>query len=199
MATMKLVTLDDVLLSPAMAHQRGDTDPEYNHEYIEALIDYFSTFVEKYTGRKFKKASYTEIFSPTCSQYTLQLSALPIESITSIKESLTGDFGSATAWTSTSYAMTDGGVSGVIQLRDGQVFYGGVGTVQVIYTGGYDYNAVPGDLKVACIDQIAMQFKLSGESHVAAAGQAGGTASYNPSRLLPHVKEVLDSYRIMRF
>jgi hypothetical protein len=197
MATMNLCSLDDVKTSPALDKLRQATPDNYDEEYITNLIRGFSDAAERMTGRKFRKNTYTEIFSPECGQSVVQLSAFPVISITSVKQDYVGDFASVASDDLSWYALPDGGVSGILRCRDGE-FLEGDGSLQIVYVGGYDENDIPYDLRMAAVDQVAFQFKAATTVELSAAAEQGSQTQYRAIGLLPHVAGVLHRYSILK-
>jgi len=199
MATIELCTRDDVLLSPAMEGVRNATTDTFLDEYIEQAIKATSEQAERECGRWFKLDTYTEVLDVNGGQTLLSLRAYPISSITSIKEATDGDFASATAKTSTNYWQMENGRTGQVKMRY-VGFIGGPGSVQVIYVGGLanETNALPADLRMAAIDQVAFAVRRASTAHLESEGQQQGSATYfRESALLPSVSAVFNRYRRM--
>lgn len=191
-----LCTFDDVKLqAPAIS----DAD----QALIETMIGAVTKRAEFESGRVFRKSTVanptTEYFSPLEGQTTVRVRRWPIDSITSIKESLDGDFSTATALASTDYAIVRSGETneGEIRLR-WRSFFEGVESVQVIYAGGLarDVGQVPSDLRYAAIRQVVYWYQRRDSLGVTSESVQGANVSFNfPLDLLPDVERVVRSYR----
>lgn len=200
MATIDFCTRDNVLLSPAMEGVRNaSTTDTYLDEYIEQAIRAVSQQVEDECGRWFRLDTYTEVLDVVTGQKLISLRGYPISSITSIKEATDGDFASATAKTSTDYWTLENGRTGQVQMRY-VGFVGGAGSVQVIYVGGLanETSALPADLRMACVDQVAFMVRRATTSHLKSESQQQGSVTYfQEASILPAVQHVFDRYRRM--
>jgi hypothetical protein len=199
-ATIDLATLDEVRRSPALEGERtaATPDPDVN-EFLTMGIHAFSERAERECGRWFKRATYTETLDIDCGQMLLQLRAYPIVAITSVKEALDGDFATATTVEPKTYALVASGRTGLLRLRH-RFFLEGPQNVRVEYTGGLaeETNQLPADLRQACVDQVAFEFRSAPKSHLRSEGQMQGSASYyrDETTLLPAVERVLAGYRV---
>jgi hypothetical protein len=110
---------------------------------MESIINTVSKYIEKYTGRKFKKTTYTqELYSPESSPY-LNLKAFPVLSSESfILERRTSGMNE------NSWDTVDGEFfvvdyeAGIIELMGGSQFSNFSNGFRVTYTAGYDYDNV---------------------------------------------------------
>ena len=198
MATAQLCTVQEVLYSPAFKGMRNNVDEDENDiEYIELSIKSVSDRSEKLAQRKLARATYSDVFS-IANDHTSVIAVRnpPISSITSIKEEYNGDFQNGSTLDPTSYSVVDDGESGVIRLRD-YCFQKGVGCVQVTYVGGYD--PIPDDLKKAAIEQVCYEFRVNPNHGMRSEQQIGSQTVYTPLELLKYVREVFQSYRVVRF
>ncbi|TXH17509.1 MAG: hypothetical protein E6R03_03840 [Hyphomicrobiaceae bacterium] len=102
--------------------------------FIDQLIDDVDAEIERYTGRTFDSATYTETYDGTGTPL-LQLNQYPVSSITSI--SYIDDAGNAQAYPANSYRFESS--TGRVQLNTpGQGFGGGGGTAPAFTAyGGY--------------------------------------------------------------
>lgn len=191
-----LCTLDDVKTSPTMDALRAVAPDEYDEEYLTSLIKAFTATAQRVTGRSLLYGTYTEIYTVDNTNSSVQLTGFPVESITSVKEDYNGNFSGATTYSSSQYSLYDGGLSGILKLRD-MHFVGGVGTVQVVYIGGY--QTIPDDLRLAAIDQVAHQFRVAPTSYLSSSQQSNDQAQYRDGDLLPHVRSILRRYMITCF
>lgn len=187
-------TLDELKLHPAYQRLRAATVTDPNdEEFLQMTIKAVSARFERATSRKLAKDTYTEYFSPTGDQALLQLHALPIASITSVKESISSDWSSATVWESTSYGVDS--EAGLLKLRS-SCFLEGFNTVQVVYVGGYD--PIPDEIRYACILQSAHEAQLATKT-ISSSQTVGQTdTTYRVIEFLPIVNSILSTYAIMR-
>lgn len=181
----ELCTFDDVGL------QRPNP-ADADRSYIEFLIDAFTRQVETMTSRLIRVRSRTELFSPCYGQRAVQLAAYPVESITSVKESLDGDFSTATAYDADNYYAD---ANGILRMR-WRPFFEGIGSLQVVYTGGIarDVSAVPADLRLAAARQVAYISQRRSTLGVMSESVGGQSVSTFAEDLLPDVKRVVESY-----
>ena len=185
-------TLDDLKLHPSFKKIREATIDPMDEEFYQMAIKSVSKRFENKTGRRFAKDTYTEYFSPSTDQMVLQLHALPIASITSVKESSSSDF-TGSAMATTSYGVD--AESGIIKLRY-TAFLEGFNTVQVVYVGGYD--PIPDDIKFACILQAGHEIELANKSSLASQSTSSSSASYHSLEFLPVVNSILSAYAVIR-
>lgn len=197
--TMELTSLDEVKRHPALSSVANLTTADVDiDEYLQQLILTVSALFERETGRWFQKATYTELFDLDFGRKTVTVRAYPIASISSIRNSASGDFSGA-AMSTSSYALREEGRTGQISMR-WMGLVGGVGALRVVYVGGLGHRAeaLPADLRMAATEQVAFLWKRAknidqkGETHT------DGSATYFADvPLLPLVRQVLDGYRRM--
>ena len=188
----ELCTLDELKLHPSFRKIREATVDVADEEFYQLAIKSVSTRFEKKVGRKFVKDTYTEYFSPSAEQSVLQLRALPITSVTSVKESSSSDF-STSAKDSSSYGVDT--EAGILKLRYTS-FLEGFNTVQVVYVGGYD--PIPDDLRFACILQAGHEIELASKSGLTSQSSGNSGASYASLEFLPAVNSILSGYAVVR-
>ena len=177
-------------------------------QFIEFLIDSVSARAEGETARKFRRATRTETFSVDAWQRQIRVKAFPIESVTSIKESVTGQFSNTSPLLATEYDWSVLGHKGVIERRSGNRYDGltnfgfleGVGSVQVVYVGGYrDVAAVPWDLRDAVATQVAYMHQRKDSLGISGESVDGKSISYAMAMdLLPSVQAVFAQHSPMR-
>ena len=190
-ATMDLCSLDEVKTSPAIRSLQGIAVNPIDEEFLQLSIKSVSQRFENFARSWFAKNTYTELFSPEPGSRVVILRARPITSITTLIESVTGDF-----VTGNEYGPTEWGLdlnSGVVTLRYFQ-YLGGPQTLQITYVGGYD--VIPDDIKMAAILQVGHEFQAAAKSWVKTeVTSGGGQATYQPLNLLPAVCGILSAYR----
>ena len=195
-ATLLLATVEEVLNAPALRHlsQRPSSVNPRDIEWIEMGIASFSERVENHIDRKLKKQSYTQVFSMKregMQEVLLKYTPIDTDSVV-LKESYTGDFSGVSAWAASQYYVD--GETGVLTLRDVE-FQRGIGSVQVTYDGGYAF--APEDLKMACITQIAFEFRTNPSIGVQQEGVEGGSATWMAQMMLPSVLDKIRPYRFI--
>jgi len=183
MASQDLCTQDEVKEYIDMPGGSSDAD-----DVIDDLITRVSDRFAKYCGiTQFKSQSYTEYYSGQGTQ-ELFLDQRPIISITSIKQDSEWAFGSDSTFASDNYAIQDDRVV----LKD-NVFSSGVRNLQVIYTAGY--STIPGDLKQACIEEVARAFDKRSNVDITNRTLTDGTAfTMRQNSLMPDTVDVLKRY-----
>lgn len=152
---------------------------------IELLVDSFTRRVERDTGRLFRrKVGEVEVFSAERGQTTIRAKRWPIESVTSLKESIDGVFSGGDVFDPSEFAVLD---EGLIRLR-WRRFMEGVGSIQLTYTGGIarDSGTVPSDAKLIAAQQVShwFQHKDSPGIQSQSVGQ-GSSQSFGDGDLLP--------------
>lgn len=174
------------------------TEDEQTRDLIERMIEAVTARFEKKCRRTFRKATVTEVFSPGTGETSLWLKRFPIESVTSVKEDVNGDFANGTTIDTDDYYVNSD--RGRVDMRRYNLIVG-KGSVQVVYVGGLyaEVGAAPLDLRDACARQVA--FLWEGRSRLGVASQSVGGVSTTryATDLLPDVKEVLLDYTRPRY
>lgn len=202
-ATLQLVTADDVLASSAYADvaSAGGGMTAEKRAFIEACCKAVSEDAERVTGRWFKVDTYTETLDVQPGARLLRLRAYPLDLSVAfdVRESATGQFASAAPLGAEALAAVNGGRVGQIALRSG-AFLGGPQTVQVTYKGGLatDPNAVPDDLRLACVEQVVYIVRRAPNLHLASESQEGGATQYRSVGLLDSVRRVWFGFKRVR-
>lgn len=155
---------------------------------IAALADRAADAIERYCRRVVLAGAYTEVFDGGGS--TVVLRNPPVASITSVKESETGDFASATAIPAADYVVDAD--AGTLRLRT-RTFVVGFGTVQVVYAGGFD--EIPNTLKEAAILWASYWMGRRRTAGLQSQTVGGVTSSWQSGGVPAEVRELLDRYR----
>jgi len=124
-------------------------------DFFQEAINDWSDTIEKRLGRVIKSAEHTDEVRDG-GKLAVILKNIPVSSISSI----TVD---GAALGSSDYTLD--GDSGIIKLKSGLSFSGGPGSILATYTGGY--TEVPGDLKRAVKQLVALEYYLSGHGRKA--------------------------------
>ena len=190
---MALCTLEQV------KNHFGFGDDAKDEEQIELLIAAAQSLFERYCGRMFDEATFTEYWNGDGTDL-LFVKNYPIISITSIHDD-TGDhtYGASTLLDPTGYAIIN---DNHVQLYS-TLFNKSVNNVQIIYVAGYsdetgDHVPIPEELRQACIQQVGWIFKR-GKGHQYGINTKtlddGSIGFIETSALLPSVRETLRLYR----
>ena len=180
--------------------------PDYsgaaNDSLFELLIDSVSEMFNCHVGRTLAKTTYADAYLDGNGQESLVLQNFPIISITSIHEDgvllvegADGDY------------VVDY-TSGLIH-RVGGVWLRGRQTVKITYAAGYivqgtapgtGETALPADLKLACMIQVAREWKKTQGSEWGETSRSfpDGSTSHVERGLLREVEEILQKYRRYR-
>lgn len=193
----RICTIDDV------KNRLGITDTEHDQTIGRIVLGLESIF-DRYCRRKFIQTGgdVTEYYAGLGRH--LQILYYPIVSITTIKESYSYDFISATALTAdTDYRLIGAGKNGII-YRIASSWPDQEDTIQVVYRGGYcsaadtpgdGETALPADLREAAIEQGTFIFKRRDDIGLSSVGFTGGSINkFSAIKLLPMVESILKSY-----
>ena len=191
---MALCTLEEV------KQHFGFGDDASDEEQLERMITAAQGLFERYCGRVFDEATFTEVWNGDGTDL-LFIKIYPIISVTSIHDD-TGDrtYGAGSLIDPTGYAIIN---DNHIQLYS-TLFNKSVNNVQIIYVAGYsdttpgDHVPIPDELRQACIAQVGWMFK-QGKAHnygMTSKSLDDGTVQFlELSALLNSVRETLKLYR----
>ena len=186
--TIALTTFEDVqtLLGDLSADDRF---------VVEQLSDALTDRIERYTGRKFSYlAGAVEVFSPGRKRSELAVGRFPLVSVASVHESTDGEFDSGALLETDDYFVNT--TEGRVELRGGSQFVGGPGSVQVIYTAGYeDIGFVPMDLRMAATQQVAYSYQRRSSGGITSESVNGMSVTRFVEDLLPQLKQAIDKYQ----
>ena len=173
---------------------------------LTQIIDGLTALFEQYTRRVLvREVGRVELHDGGTSVLARPLKALPVESVTEIKEdSNPVDFDAAIALVDGKdfIVAPDSGV--VRRIPDGAGWLKGYRNVRVTYTGGYvaagatpqvDQAAMPEDLQEAATAQAVHLWKYRDQLGVASISADGASLGLPPADLLPMVRKTLDRYR----
>ncbi|MEN6560867.1 MAG: hypothetical protein ABFD52_08850 [Acidobacteriota bacterium] len=180
--------------------------PEYsgtgNDSLFELLIDSVSEMFNSRIGRTLAKTTYTDQYFDGNGKTDLFLPNYPVISITSIYE----DGVLLTEGAAADYVVDH--ASGIVH-RVGGVWLRGRQTVKITYAAGYvvqgaspgtGETALPADLKLGCMIQVAREWKKSQGSEWGETSRSfpDGSTSHVERGLLKEVEEILQKYRRYR-
>ena len=187
MAT-NLVTLNEYKDYAGISTSEQDTK-------IKNVITYTSDFIKEYCSRTFidnfsngTATSIVEVWSGGVDYYYPK--EFPVLSITKVEYS--SDWG-------TTYTTLTAGVDFAHDLERDRLYIPGAAAIEginaykITYTGGY--STTPASLKAAALDLVSYYMK-----HEASPRKTAGSVSIEyirSSDLPPHIKRVLDLYRVM--
>lgn len=178
---MLLASLTNVKLFLEITHTTHDT-------LLTLLLTQISKRVETFLNRNMEKAERTQYFNAGRKYYFLP--AYPIDSEATL-------------------TVTDDGTVQTVDddyfvwHEDGMIEFDTTPTrtdpkqIAITWTGGYaDADAVPADIQMATIMQVAFIFRRRKDIGLNSISLPDGSISVNaPTELLPEVKAVLKSYR----
>jgi len=182
------------LLASGLAAAEVQHDPLF-----EILIDGVSSAFDGAVGRALAKTTYTAVYFDGNGKEDLVLPNYPVISITSIEED--GD------------ALTEGedndyqiyAASGILKRNTG-AWLKGSKTIKLTYIAGYTVQgatlvageiALPADLKLACMIQVAREWKKAQGAEWGETSRSfqDGSRSFVEKGLLKEVEDVLARYR----
>jgi hypothetical protein len=188
---------------PHLVEALGPSAPGMNDEDLQRYIDAATVTAERVAGRGLAARDRTEILSGI-GTYWLSVSAYPVQSITSIKISGTGDFEAAE--TVTDYELE--AESGMLYRR--ALWPEGSRNIQISYNGGYGLPAeapgedpdylVPDDLTRAVCEVIDWMWQRDRNQTIGirtTIGADGLQTSYSLDVPLS-ARSVFESYREVR-
>ena len=170
---------------------------------FNSIVPSVSELVKTYCGNSFVdfySSNKTETFTIDWDTYVVQLTESPVNSIVSVQERETYGAAYSTLTTSDSEYYLESSTDSILRTNDSgryQNWPKGVGSVKVVYTGGY--SEVPADLKLAKFDLITYYYKDEHKQRQSIAGatlQNQGSSAQRMNVGFPdHIKRVLDLYK----
>jgi len=188
---------------------------------LKSLANYASTAIESYCGREFSAVDIIdELHDGGCS--AIFVKRIPINSINTVQEYdgiqyvpligpdlQTGELPNvasnanaviAYVWSEDSGQVSrhvkEGSGNPPLDLQAPTVFKNYARGMKVSYNGGY--TTIPNDLKMATLDFIKMTWKKEQASQsFSLQGESKRNFSLAPNSFPPHIKRILDFYRIL--
>ena len=189
---MTLVTYEDIT-------QFLETD-ETEEGLLNLLSFNATTELENYTHRILAQREISE-FHNGHNQNTLELRQYPVQEITSIKVWRTNPIPDYIPIAKEIYNY-DPNPEGPVQIRllIHFSFPRGDRNIKVTYTAGYTRETLPDDLMMACVETVSWLYKRLkarqiGVSQLVDERNRTGRTLYDRT-LPPHVREILEPYRI---
>jgi hypothetical protein len=167
---------------------------------FETLIDGVTEAFNAYVGRALAKTTYAAVYFDGNGKESLLLPNYPIASVTSITE----DGNALTEGEDSDYLLY--AATGILKRVNG-AWYKGSKTIKITYVAGYVVQgatvtapdvALPADLKMACMVQVAREWKkatLSEWGAISKSSPDGMSVTRTETGLLKEVREILDRYR----
>jgi len=185
-ATNALATLDEVKDFYGMTGSKQTDD-----DLIEDLINRITQLFQTYCGvASFKATNYTEYLDGEGSKYIFPKNA-PIISVSNLWDDTDWAWASDSLIASTDYRVID---NKYIVYKD-SLFATGDQNIKLSYRAGYE--AIPLDLKQACIQEVTIRYKHRRDIDILTKSLEDGDASYSESAFLASTLETLYKYRTM--
>lgn len=166
-----------------------ESSPDRDNLFI-TFINSMSDFADSYTDRNIREAIYTDLELDGNGQKELWLPNYPVDSVTKLEED--------------DIELTEGNDNDyILYAPEGRlvkvsgVWLKGYKTIKLTYKAGYACTAIPYDLRLACMKQIAKEwndYKMKRWGESARSSEDGSVSMFEMS-LLPDVKEILNRYR----
>lgn len=157
-----LITATELLTFNNIASMSSNVSGVSDSDYQNTLINLASQFIEQYTKRVLKTATYTSEKYNGNGTHFLQLDKYPVTTLTSVILWNTSNNSASTTYSQyTDYLLQDDGSTGMIWLRQG--FAQGVNNYQITYTAGYTTTTMPYDIRYACALLCYHIYKNSGK------------------------------------
>jgi hypothetical protein len=156
-------------------------------DLLERMIDAASVTIERYCGRTFLQANYTEVRHGT-GQRRMSVRNIPMTAVSSVtvngrsipaRPGATGQ-----GFTFDQYCVN----------LTGYDFTDGYDNVAISYTAGF--AAVPADVDLACCELVSLRYKTIDRLGVTSKSLAGESISFNMGDFSEPVKRALDQYRV---
>jgi hypothetical protein len=155
---------------------------------IHDLINRVSSIFEKYCNKTFLQADYTEYYDGEGSAM-LFLDKYPVQSVDSIYDDVSWQWGSDTKLDSAYYRIAD---EKIIVYNYG-TFSKGTQNIKITYNAGF--TSVPYDLKQACVEEVGRIFNRRKQRDITNESIGDGNKTYITDNFLPLTKTVLDKYK----
>jgi len=186
-----LCSLDEV-----KSYLEMDSDTDNQDDLLESFINQITESMENFCGvEQFLAKDYTEYFDGKYSD-VLFPNHCPVNTVSGIWNDTAWSWGSSTEVDATTYRIVD---SNRIALRL-STFAGTTQNIKITYNAGY--ATIPGDLKLACIKEVARLYRTKidkgytdhTEDH---AGTGTSDKTFLTGEWLPETKAVLRRYQMV--
>jgi len=188
----ELVTLDEYKTYKGIRSPDKDDQLRYIVSAVNSLVKNYCnrSFVDHYVG-----SDLTSYFDGTDTNL-VYLDEVPVQSITSVAISFDGGVSETALVADTDYFIDL--EDGTVQTVSGTNFTVGTNishhSLKVIYAGGYE--VAPEDLKMACLDLVSY-YQNEEYTPKKSMGRSGEVTQFITNKLPPHIKRVMDLYRII--
>lgn len=125
----------------------GISGSEHDSRLAE-LVSQSQGLIERWARRRFDSQTYTAQTIDGSGRPALMLPQYPVVTLSEIRVDAARSFGSETVIASDRYFVES--AAGLVHLKSG-VWLAGDSVVLVTYTAGYASDAIPSDLKTACL------------------------------------------------
>ena len=166
-----------------------DGSKESDNEHVENLITRMTARFENICHRIFESASYDEDYDGDTRRISLR--NYPITEITSITD--TGSDWTETTTVSGAYYKISRSGRQVI-FNSSALLTEGDENITIVYTAGYAANAIPEDLKMACIEEVSRRFDRAKKLDVLSTDKGEQGTTYTSMDFLDNTKDVLSRY-----
>lgn len=165
------------------------TTPEQN-ELLEKLIDTITKRFENYCDRKFASRDYTEYTNALITD-VLYPKQYPLNSVTSIHQDFTLNYGDNTLISSDDYVVRD---NKIIFKYAGLYMDDYTESVKIVYNAGYDI--IPSDLEHSCIIEVLRIFdRIKSFGLLSESDGAGTSYNYITTTFLEDTETTLNNYK----
>jgi hypothetical protein len=174
---------------------RGITGTEHDAE-LSRLILAVDGFVRQYCGRVLEPATLIEYYSPEPGATRLVLREWPVQSVVSVSEDPQMTFPPTATLDASTYGVD--GLSGVIALKPGRTFRGGLNSVRVEYVAGYpDGSSERSALQQAATELVWLAHEKGDSALLGLQSRSIGDGRVDTLNLdwPGGVREILDSFR----
>lgn len=175
------------LTTLAKVKQYGQIESFEHDLLLQRMIDAASATIEKYCGRTFLQANYTESKDGS-GQRRMTVRNIPVTAVASVtvndkpipaRQSATGQ----------GFTFDEYGVK-----LTGYDFADGYDNVVISYTAGF--AEVPADVDMACCELVSLRYKTLDRLGVSSKSLAGESISFNMGDFSDPVRRALDQYRV---
>ena len=157
-------------------------------DLLQTLITAASTFIQSILGYNIAASSYTETRSGH-GRGSMVLRYRPIISVQSLTVCNVAQVPSL-GFGQTGYSFDDS----KLYLTNG-AFYYGVRNISVTYTAGYE--TTPADLTQACVELVALKYKLRDKSGLVSESMMQQTTAYSQRDMPASVVSAIQPYKIV--
>jgi|GEM_PF-2210475 len=188
----ELVTVAEYKTYKSISNPDKDDQIRYITDAVNALVKHYCNrkFVDHFTGN-----NLTQYFDGTANS-TVYLDEFPVVNVVAVNVSTDGGVTNTLLVENTDYFVDI--EDGYLTTATGSKFTPGTRikhhSLKVEYAGGFE--VAPDDLKIACLDLVDY-YKNEDYTPEKSMGRAGEITQFVTKSLPPHIKRVMDLYRII--